>query len=129
MWRSPVRDQPQPPYTFYPDQNGRRGRAAADPHTYARIYATPLTADGQGGALSRLYSVRLTGEFRNDKRASGYPARPSPVQRFGSGWPFGGRYAWTDRVDLFGEASYATGLGNAGDASALSASAGLKVVF
>ncbi len=41
----------------------------------------------------------------------------------------GGRYAWTDRVDLFGEASYATGLGNAGDASALSASAGLKVVF
>ncbi|NOA90270.1 hypothetical protein GTE93_21680, partial [Roseobacter sp. HKCCD7103] len=29
-----------------------------------------------------------------------------------------GRYAWTDRVDLFGEASYATGLGNAGDASA-----------
>ena len=47
MWRSPVRDQPQPPYTFYPDENGRRGRAAADPHTYARIYATPLTADGQ----------------------------------------------------------------------------------
>ena len=42
---------------------------------------------------------------------------------------FGGRYAWNDRVDLFGEASYATGLGNAGDASALSASAGLKVTF
>ncbi|MBF9052530.1 hypothetical protein GTF97_21400, partial [Roseobacter sp. HKCCD8767] len=41
----------------------------------------------------------------------------------------GGTYAWNDRVDLFGEASYATGLSNAGDTSALSASAGLKVVF
>ncbi|NNY64379.1 hypothetical protein GTE87_19565, partial [Roseobacter sp. HKCCD8499] len=41
----------------------------------------------------------------------------------------GGTYAWSDRVDFFGEASYASGLGNAGDASALSASAGLKVVF
>ena len=34
-----------------------------------------------------------------------------------------------DRVDLFGEASYATGLSNAGDVSALSASAGIKVMF
>ncbi|MBF9052098.1 autotransporter outer membrane beta-barrel domain-containing protein [Roseobacter sp. HKCCD9010] len=42
---------------------------------------------------------------------------------------FGGNYALTDRVDLFGEASYATGLSNAGDTSALSANAGLKVVF
>ncbi|MFG5382675.1 autotransporter outer membrane beta-barrel domain-containing protein, partial [Yoonia sp. R2-816] len=41
----------------------------------------------------------------------------------------GGTYAMTDRVDLFGEASYATGLSNAGDTSAISASAGLKVVF
>ncbi|NNY17451.1 hypothetical protein GTF10_21850, partial [Roseobacter sp. HKCCD6490] len=41
----------------------------------------------------------------------------------------GGTYAWSDRVDFFGEASYASGLGNAGDASALSASAGLKVMF
>ncbi|WP_299085347.1 autotransporter outer membrane beta-barrel domain-containing protein [uncultured Ruegeria sp.] len=41
----------------------------------------------------------------------------------------GGNYALTDRVDLFGEASYATGLSNAGDTSALSANAGLKVVF
>ncbi len=41
----------------------------------------------------------------------------------------GGSYAVTDRVDLFGEASYATGLSNAGDATALSANAGLKVVF
>ncbi|WP_298938328.1 autotransporter outer membrane beta-barrel domain-containing protein [uncultured Ruegeria sp.] len=42
---------------------------------------------------------------------------------------FGGNYALTDRVDLFGEASYATGLSNAGDTSALSANAGLKMVF
>ena len=41
----------------------------------------------------------------------------------------GGTYAWNDRVDLFGEASYATGLSNAGETSALSASAGLKVTF
>ena len=41
----------------------------------------------------------------------------------------GGRYAWSDRVDFFGEASYATGLSTIGDTSALSASAGLKVVF
>ena len=41
----------------------------------------------------------------------------------------GGTYAWSDRVDLFGEASYATGLSNAGETSTLSASAGLKVVF
>ncbi|WP_299775682.1 autotransporter outer membrane beta-barrel domain-containing protein, partial [uncultured Tateyamaria sp.] len=41
----------------------------------------------------------------------------------------GGTYAWSDRVDFFGEASYATGLSNAGDTSALSASAGIKVMF
>ena len=41
----------------------------------------------------------------------------------------GGRYVWSDRVDLFGEASYPTGLSNAGDTSALSANAGIKVVF
>ena len=41
----------------------------------------------------------------------------------------GGTYAWSDRVDLFGEASYATGLSNAGETSTLSASAGLKVTF
>ena len=41
----------------------------------------------------------------------------------------GGTYAWNDRVDLFGEASYATGLSNAGETSALSANAGLKVMF
>ena len=41
----------------------------------------------------------------------------------------GGTYAWNDRVDLFGEASYATGLSNAGETSTLSASAGLKVTF
>ncbi|MFG5379820.1 autotransporter outer membrane beta-barrel domain-containing protein [Yoonia sp. R2-816] len=41
----------------------------------------------------------------------------------------GGSYAWNDRVDLFGEAAYATGLSNAGDTSALSANAGFKVTF
>uniref|UniRef100_UPI00260B80E4 autotransporter outer membrane beta-barrel domain-containing protein n=1 Tax=uncultured Tateyamaria sp. TaxID=455651 RepID=UPI00260B80E4 len=41
----------------------------------------------------------------------------------------GGTYAWSDRVNFFGEASYATRLSNAGDVSALSASAGLKVMF
>ncbi|MDX8355668.1 autotransporter outer membrane beta-barrel domain-containing protein, partial [Cognatiyoonia sp. IB215182] len=41
----------------------------------------------------------------------------------------GGSYVLSERVDLFGEASYATGLSNAGDTSALSANAGLKVVF
>ena len=41
----------------------------------------------------------------------------------------GGTYAWNDRVDLFGEASYATGLSNAGETSTLSASAGLKITF
>ena len=45
------------------------------------------------------------------------------------GFGLGGTYAWSDRVDLFGEASYATGLSNAGDVSALSASAGFKMVF
>ncbi len=45
------------------------------------------------------------------------------------GFGLGGTYAWNDRVDLFGEASYATGLSNAGETSALSASAGLKVTF
>uniref|UniRef100_UPI00372A4799 autotransporter outer membrane beta-barrel domain-containing protein n=1 Tax=Yoonia sp. R2-816 TaxID=3342638 RepID=UPI00372A4799 len=38
----------------------------------------------------------------------------------------GGSYALTERVDLFGEAAYATGLSNAGDTSALSANAGIK---
>ncbi|MDX8355762.1 autotransporter outer membrane beta-barrel domain-containing protein, partial [Cognatiyoonia sp. IB215182] len=41
----------------------------------------------------------------------------------------GGSYAMTERVDLFGDVAYATGLSNAGDTSALSANAGLKVVF
>ena len=41
----------------------------------------------------------------------------------------GGTYAWNDRVDLFGDVAYATGLSNAGDTSTLSASAGLKVTF
>ena len=40
----------------------------------------------------------------------------------------GGGYALTDRVDQFGEAAYATGLSAIGDASALSASVGIKVV-
>ncbi|MDX8355372.1 autotransporter outer membrane beta-barrel domain-containing protein [Cognatiyoonia sp. IB215182] len=41
----------------------------------------------------------------------------------------GGSYVLTERVDLFGDVAYATGLSNAGDTSALSANAGLKVVF
>ena len=41
----------------------------------------------------------------------------------------GGTYAWNDRVDLFGDVAYATGLSNAGETSTLSASAGLKVTF
>ncbi len=41
----------------------------------------------------------------------------------------GGSYALTERVDLFGEAAYATGLSNAGDTSALSANAGIKMLF
>ena len=45
------------------------------------------------------------------------------------GFGLGGTYAWNDRVDLFGDVAYATGLSNAGDTSTLSASAGLKVTF
>ncbi|MDX8355325.1 autotransporter outer membrane beta-barrel domain-containing protein [Cognatiyoonia sp. IB215182] len=41
----------------------------------------------------------------------------------------GGSYVLSERVDLFGDVAYATGLSNAGDTSALSANAGLKVVF
>ena len=39
----------------------------------------------------------------------------------------GGTYTLTDRMYLFGKASYATGLSNAADTSALSANAGLKI--
>ncbi|EEE35302.1 autotransporter protein [Rhodobacteraceae bacterium KLH11] len=45
------------------------------------------------------------------------------------GFGFGGTYAWNDRLALFGEASYATGLTTLGDTTELNLNAGLKISF
>ena len=45
------------------------------------------------------------------------------------GLGFGGTYAWTDRLAVFGEASYATGLTTFGDTSAFTLNAGLNMTF
>ena len=90
-----------------------------------------LEFGAQDQGASGVYGmVNLYHDFGSGSEVRVGPASlTSETEAWALGFGIGGSYAWTDRVDLFGEASYATGLSNAGDVSALSASAGIKVIF
>ncbi|WP_299752806.1 autotransporter outer membrane beta-barrel domain-containing protein [uncultured Tateyamaria sp.] len=90
-----------------------------------------LEFGAQDQGASGVYGmVNLYHDFGSGSEVRVGPASlTSENEAWALGFGIGGSYAWNDRVDLFGEASYATGLSNAGDVSALSASAGIKVMF
>ena len=90
-----------------------------------------LEFGAQDQGASGVYGmVNLYHDFGSGSEVRVGPASlTSETEAWALGFGIGGSYAWNDRVDLFGEASYATGLSNAGDVSALSASAGFKVMF
>ncbi len=86
---------------------------------------------GQGPEARRLYGiVNLFHDFGagSEVEVAG-TSLTTESEPWAVGVGIGGNYAWNDRVDLFGEASYATGLSTAGDTSALGVNAGLKVMF
>ncbi len=90
-----------------------------------------LEFGGQGPEARRLYGiVNLFHEFGAGSAVDVAGASlTTESEPWAVGVGLGGNYAWNDRVDLFGEASYATGLSTAGDTSALGVNAGLKVMF
>ncbi|NNV78727.1 autotransporter outer membrane beta-barrel domain-containing protein, partial [Roseobacter sp. HKCCD6135] len=114
---------------FTGEAQGEQRVSLSDASSQQLRLGLEFAAQDQGA--SGLYGiVNLYHDFGSGSEVRvGSASLTSENEAWALGVGVGGRYAWNDRVDLFGEASYATGLGNAGDASALSASAGLKVMF
>ncbi|WP_299752438.1 autotransporter outer membrane beta-barrel domain-containing protein [uncultured Tateyamaria sp.] len=117
--------------TFSDFANEARGERVTLEDAVSQQLRLGLEFGAQDQGASGVYGmVNLYHDFGSGSEVRVGPASlTSENEAWALGFGIGGSYAWNDRVDLFGEASYATGLSNAGDVSALSASAGIKVMF
>uniref|UniRef100_UPI003419AD84 autotransporter outer membrane beta-barrel domain-containing protein n=1 Tax=uncultured Tateyamaria sp. TaxID=455651 RepID=UPI003419AD84 len=117
--------------TFSDFANEARGERVTLEDASSQQLRLGLEFGAQDQGASGVYGmVNLYHDFGSGSEVRVGPASlTSENEAWALGFGIGGSYAWNDRVDLFGEASYATGLSNAGDVSALSASAGIKVMF